>query len=321
MMKVLITGGAGFIGSNLVQHLSLFTQYKKIGVIDNFDPFYSPETKRGRLQQLKKSHPFTFYEADIRDERMMKKILQEGWDTIIHLAAVPSSRASLDDPVLYSDVNVTGTVQLLQLAVEHEVKRFIFLSSAAVYGEVAEPYAFDEEEIVSAPVSPYATSKVAAESFCQLFHQLYELDVTVLRLFSTFGPEQRPDMAMFRFAEQMQEKQPVTIFDPESTRDYTYISDVVEAIRLAVERTGGYQVYNVGSGISIGITQMIDILANAFGTSQEIKVVGNQQGEGKHVVANIQKIEQAIGFRPKVTFHEGVLLFANWFLEQKQLRH
>jgi UDP-glucuronate 4-epimerase len=321
MMKVLITGGAGFIGSNLVQHLSLFTQYKKIGVVDNFDSFYPAELKRNRLRQWQKAHPFTFYEADIRDDQKVQEIFQEGWDTIIHLAAVPSSRASLNDPTLYSDVNVTGTVQLLQLAVENKVNRFIFLSSAAVYGAVAEPYAFQEEEIVSMPVSPYATSKVAAESYCQLFHQLHGLDITVLRLFSTFGPGQRPDMAMRKFAEQIVAKQPVTVFDIDSTRDYIYISDVVEAIRLAIEWMGGYQVYNVGSGISIGITQMVDVLANALGFPQEITVVGKQEGESKHVIANIQKIEQAIGFRPKVTFHEGVLLFANWFLEERQIRN
>ena len=183
-----------------------------------------------------------------------------------------------------------------------------------------EPYAFQEDEMVSLPISPYATSKWAAETYCQLFYQLYGFNITVLRLFTTFGPGQRPDMAMHKFAEQMVTEQPITIYDPESTRDYTYISDVVDAIRLSIEFSGGYQVYNVGSGISVKITQMLDVLAKALGLSYETTILGERDGEVKHTVADMRKLEQSIGFRPKVTFHEGILLFANWFLEEKKLR-
>jgi UDP-glucuronate 4-epimerase len=320
-MNVLITGGAGFIGSNLVQHLSLFTQYKKIGVVDNFDPFYPEEIKKKRIKKWGKMHNVQMFEADIRDESEMDEIFQiENWDTVIHLAAVPCARFSIEDPALYSDVNVTGTVQLLQLAAEHEIKRFIFISSSSVYGSVDNPYPFHEDEIVSMPISPYAASKWAAENYCQLFHQLYGFDITVLRLFTTFGPGQRPDMAMHKFAEQMIANKPVTIFDPESTRDYTYISDVVEAIRTTLEWTNGYQVYNVGSGISVSIMQMLEVLSNALGIPHEIKILGEQEGEVKHKVANIRKMEQTMGFRPKVNFHEGILLFANSFLEENQLK-
>ncbi|MCH5585838.1 GDP-mannose 4,6-dehydratase [Shimazuella sp. AN120528] len=320
-MKLLITGGAGFIGSNLVQHLSLFTQYKKIGVIDNFDPFYPAEVKKKRIKKWEKIPSIQLYKADIRDESQMEEIFKaENWDTIIHLAAVPCARSSIEDPALYSDVNVTGTVQILQLAAEHQIKRFIFISSSSIYGSVDEPYPFHEEEIVSMPISPYATSKWAAENYCQLFYQLYGFDITVLRLFTTFGPGQRPDMAMHKFAEQMVAGIPVTIFDPASTRDYTYISDVVEAIRLSLEWTNGYQVYNVGSGISVNIMQMLDVLSNALGTKHEVKVLGEHDCEVKHTVADIRKLEQSIGFRPKVTFQEGILLFANWFLEEKRLK-
>jgi UDP-glucuronate 4-epimerase len=320
-MNVLITGGAGFIGSNLVQHLSLFTQYKKIGVVDNFDPFYPKEIKKKRIEKWGKIHNLQLHNADIRDEDQLEKIFQaEKWDTIIHLAAVPCARFSIEDPALYSDVNVTGTVQLLQLAAEHDIKRFIFISSSSVYGSVEEPYPFHEDEMVSMPVSPYATSKLAAENYCQLFYQLYGMDITVLRLFTTFGPGLRPDMAMHQFAEQMVANKPVTIFDPESTRDYTYISDVVEAIRLSLEWANGFQVYNVGSGISVSILQMLDVLSNALGIKHEVNVLGEQDCEVKHKVADISRLEQTMGFRPKVTFHEGILLFANWFLEEKRLK-
>ncbi len=320
-MNVLITGGAGFIGSNLVQHLSLFTQYKHIGVVDNFDPFYPSEMKMKRIQKWEKMHNIHFYEADIRDESEMDAIFQaKNWDTIIHLAAVPCARSSIQDPALYSDVNVTGTVQMLQLAAEYKVKRFIFVSSSSIYGSVDQPYPFHEDEIVSIPISPYATSKWAAETYCQMFYQLYGFDITVLRLFTTFGPGQRPDMAMHKFAEQILAEKPVTVYDPESTRDYTYISDVVEAIRTTLEWTNGYQVYNVGSGISVGIMQMLDILSNALGIPHKVKILGEQEGEVKHKVADIRKMEQTMGFRPKVNFHEGMLLFANWFLEENPSR-
>jgi UDP-glucuronate 4-epimerase len=320
-MNVLITGGAGFIGSNLIQHLSLFTQYKKIGVVDNFDPFYPREVKMKRLQKWIKMDNIELYEADIRDEEAMDEIFQaQKWDTVIHLAAIPSARSSIQDPALYSDVNVTGTVQMLQLSAEHEIRRFIYVSSASVYGAVEEPYAFQEDEIVSMPISPYATSKYAAETYCQLFYQLYGFNITVLRLFTTFGPGQRPDMAMHKFADQMLAEQPVTIYDPDSTRDYTYISDVVDAIRSSIEFTGGYQVYNVGSGISVKVTQMLEVLSNALGLSYETTVLGEKEGEIKHTVADTRKFEKSIGFRPKVTFQEGILLFANWFLEEKRLK-
>jgi UDP-glucuronate 4-epimerase len=320
-MNVLITGGAGFIGSNLVQHLSLFTQYKKIGVVDNFDPFYPSEMKKKRIQKWIKMQNIQLYQADIRDETAMNEIFQqENWDTVIHLAAIPCARSSVQDPALYSDVNVTGTVQMLQLAAEHKVKRFIFASSSSIYGSVDEPYPFHEDEIVSIPNSPYATSKWAAETYCQLFYQLYGFDITVLRLFTTFGPGQRPDMAIRRFSEQIIAHQPVTLYDTESTRDYTYISDVVEALRLSLEWTNGYQVYNVGSGISVKITQMLDVLANALGIQHEVKIIGEQDGEVRHKIADISKLEQTIGFRPKVTFNEGILLFANWILEEKRLK-
>lgn len=320
-MNVLITGGAGFIGSNLVQHLSLFTQYKKIGVVDNFDPFYPKEIKQKRIKKWNKMNNVHLYNADIRDESEMNEIFQaENWDTVIHLAAVPCARSSIEDPALYSDVNVTGTVQTLQLAAEYDIKRFIFISSSSIYGSAQEPYPFHEDEIVSMPISPYATSKWAAENYCQLFYQLYGFDITILRLFTTFGPAQRPDMAMHKFAEQMAANKAVTIFDPESTRDYTYISDVVEVIRLSLEWANGYQVYNVGSGISVNIMQMLDVLSNALGIKHEVKVLGEQDCEVKHKVADISRLEQTMGFRPKVTFHEGILLFANWFLEEKRLK-
>ncbi len=317
-MNVLITGGAGFVGSNLVTHLSLFTRYKKIGVIDNFDPFYPAEVKKKRLEKWRQMSNLHFYEADIRDEVEMEKIFQaENWDTIIHLAAVPGTRQSLVDPVLYSDVNVTGTVQMLHMAVEHKVQHFVYVSSAAVYGGVSAPYAFREDEIMSLPLSPYAASKWTAEVYCQLYQQLYGLDLTVLRMFSAFGPGQRPDMAIYQFAEQMLAGKPVTLYDPNTSRDYIYISDVVEGIRNAVDRTEGYQVYNLGSGVSVTLLQLVEILANALGVEHDMTVVGGRRSDLLHTLADISKMEQGTGFRPKVNFHEGMLMFANWFLEER----
>lgn len=317
-MNILITGGAGFIGSHLVTHLSLFTRYKKIGVIDNFDPFYPADLKIKRVVKWKKMNNLRFFEADIRDEEAMEEIFQtDNWDTIIHLAGVPGTQQSLRDPVLYSDVNVTGTVHMLHLAVKHKVKHFIYLSSAAVYGEVDTPYAFREEEIMSLPSSPYAISKWTAEVYCQMFQQLYGLDLTVLRLFTAFGPDQRPDMAIYRFAEQIKARKAVSLYDPDATRDYIYISDVVEGIRNAVDRTGGYQVYNLGSGVSVTLPQLVESLAGALGFEHELNITGRQQGHLQHTLADTTKMEQGTGFRAKVNFHEGMLMFANWFLEER----
>jgi UDP-glucuronate 4-epimerase len=316
-LKLLLTGGAGFIGSAVVNRLIRRRDLELLAVIDNFDPFYDPAIKRRRWAEWESNGNILRIEGDIRDERTMDRIFKaENWEAVLHLAAVPGVRPSLRDPARYVDVNVKGTVQLLQSAAARGIPKFVFLSSSSVYGEVPPGKPVREEDAASTPVSPYAASKRSAELFCRTFHELYGLNCAVIRPFTVYGPGQRPDMALYRFAKRMLEGEPLPVYQPESSRDYTYVDDVAGAILLALDRCRGYREYNIGSGSPVSLLRMVDLLAEHLGVCPKIEVIGAQQGDVTHTWADITRAREELGFEPSVSPEEGVRRFTAWFLKE-----
>ncbi|TCS94314.1 GDP-mannose 4,6-dehydratase [Hazenella coriacea] len=318
-MNVIVTGGAGFIGATLVNRLRKESQVDQIAVIDNLDPYYDPSLKRSRIKGWEHDPKVTWFEADICDEASLRPIFASNeWDCVLHLAAIPGVRSSLIDPVHYVEVDVKGTVQLLHLTGQRKIPHFIFLSSSSVYGEQPQGVALREEMMKETPESPYAAAKWAAEGFCRTFHQLYGFHCTTLRPFTVYGPGQRPDMAIRKFADLMWAGEKLPLFQPESTRDYTYVEDMVEAIWLAMNQGTGYQVYNVGSGHPISLLDMVQRLAKQLHISPEIEICGAQQGDVSHTWADLSKVNTELGYAPAMTFEQGIERFVDWFKIQKR---
>ncbi|SHF06517.1 UDP-glucuronate 4-epimerase [Seinonella peptonophila] len=319
-MKILLTGGAGFIGSHLVRHFLQGSTVEKIAVIDNLDAYYSPKQKQERLEQWQDEPRVVCYRSDICQREQIKQVFQqEQWEVIIHLAAIPGVRPSLQRPTEYVDIDVTGTVQLLQLAVEYQVPHLIFFSSSSVYGHQSVVQPWKEGITQEMPSSPYAAAKRSAEIFCQTYQQLYPLHVTILRPFTVYGPEQRPDMAIHFFARQMVKGLPIPVFSLDSSRDYTYIDDLIQAVERCLMRPNGFQLFNVASGERISLRQMIKQLASALHVEAKLEIKGEQLGDPAYTWADLTQIKETIGYRPQVDFATGIQRFATWFQQNRTI--
>jgi UDP-glucuronate 4-epimerase len=308
---VLVTGGAGFIGSHLVD--SLLRDNYLVTVVDNLDSFYERSAKQRNIEAHRTNPNWRFLELDIRDLEGLNRRLDSSYDTIVHLAARAGVRPSIDDPLGYQDVNVRGTHHLLEFARRHGRCQFVFASSSSVYG-VNPRVPWSESDHVLLPISPYASTKVSGELLGHVYSHLFGIRFIALRFFTVYGPRQRPDLAIHKFARLLLAGRPLPVFgDGSARRDYTYIEDIVSGLRAAMtyDRTP-YEVINLGNNQAVTLHEMIDGLEKAFGVSAAIERLPEQPGDVPQTWASLDKARALLGYAPKTTFAEGVAHFAAW---------
>jgi UDP-glucuronate 4-epimerase len=315
-VKVLVTGAAGFIGSHLVERL-LGRGLPVVG-IDNFDDFYDPAIKRQNLANVASNPGLQLVEADIRDHEALRA-LPDDIDTVVHLAARAGVRPSIQQPLLYQDVNVRGTQELLELARERGIRKFVFGSSSSVYGD-SDRVPFSEEDPVDRPISPYAATKRAGELICHAYHHLFEIGVVALRFFTVYGPRQRPDLAIHKFTRLLDAGEPIPQFgDGTTRRDYTHIDDILQGIEGAIdylERTpDAYEVVNLGESDTVELSRLIRLLGEALGVEPRIEQLPAQPGDVRQTYADVTRARQLLGYHPRVGIEEGLREFVQWYRE------
>lgn len=311
-MTIMVTGCAGFIGSHLVD--GLLSIDENIVGVDNFDPFYDPLIKMKNIEHSMNNENFTFYRVDIREKAGMGKIFKENKvDTIIHLAARAGVRPSIQNPLLYEEVNIKGTVNLLELCKEWHIKKFVFGSSSSVYG-VNEKIPFNEEDKVDESISPYAASKRACEIFCYTYHHLYDIPMVCLRFFTVYGPRQRPEMAIHKFTRLIDQGKEIEMYgDGTSRRDYTYISDIVDGIIATLDIKFDYEIINLGISKVVELQYLIRLIEENLGKKAKIKKMPNQPGDVPVTYADISKAKRLLGYNPQVGIEEGIERFVQWY--------
>lgn len=311
--KILITGGAGFIGSHLVDRL--VEQGDDVTVIDNFDSFYDPEIKRKNIAPHEGKANFRVFEVDIRQLQTLKRFLNgQDFDVICHLAAKAGVRPSIKDPIAYQEVNVFGTQNLLEIAREKDVKQFVFASSSSVYG-VNPNVPWREEDHVLMPISPYASTKVSGELLGHVYSHLYGIRFLALRLFTVYGPRQRPDLAIHKFARMILDGQRIPVYGDGSTRrDYTFVGDIVKGVLAAMEYSAtNYEVINLGNNRTVSLNEMIETIEEVLGVKAKRETKPLQAGDVPQTWASVEKSQARLGFRPNTPFKDGVKAFAEWY--------
>ena len=283
-------------------------------VVDNLDDFYDPQLKRANLEAMKSAGDYEFYPVDIRDSSRLEQVFQTARpDGVIHLAARAGVRPSLLYPALYTSVNVDGTLCLLELSRKYAVQRFVFASSSSVYGQFHR-VPFSEDDPTSKPLSVYAATKAAGEGLAFTYSHLYQLPIICLRIFTVFGPRQRPDLAIRKFAQLIQEGKELPLFgDGSMSRDYTYVTDVVSAIELALECDYPFEIFNLGNSRPVRLDYMIDTLEGALGKTAMRTYLPSQPGDMPVTFASLEKSRRLLGYSPKVSFEEGIRLFVECF--------
>jgi len=315
-MRILITGIAGFIGSSLGERL-ISDGHSIIG-IDNFDSFYPKTIKQRNLIKLNSNTEFTFYDSDVRNKPLINRIFNDHKiDLVVHLAAKAGVRPSIEDPGEYYDVNVSGTLSILQCMQKNFVSKLIFASSSSVYGSnIKVP--FSETDSVDNPISPYAATKKSGELLCHVYSHLYGFDITCLRFFTVFGPRQRPDLAIHKFTHLIDTNKPIPVFGDGSTaRDYTYIDDIADGIVCAIQNLKGYNIYNLGESKVIKLSELIQTIENALGKKALIDRHPLQPGDVMITYADITKARSEIGYNPKFDIRIGIEKFVTWYIGNK----
>ena len=309
-MRIFVTGCAGFIGSHLCEYL--LAAGHTVHGLDNFDHYYDPRIKEAHVQPLQASPLFKLVRGDIRDGA----VVEQAWDElrperVIHLAARAGVRPSIADPALYSDVNVTGTIRILEAA-RKTMTPVVFASSSSVYGGSSQvPYV--ETDPVDRPVSPYAATKRGGELLAATYHHLYGLPVTCLRFFTVYGPRQRPDMAIHKFARAILEGEPITLFgDGTTARDYTYISDILSGIVAAAGLTDGFDIFNLGNSRTIELRELVALLERITEQSAVIRWKPEQPGDMRLTCANIEHARKKLAYHPKTSMEEGLRRTVEW---------
>jgi UDP-glucuronate 4-epimerase len=318
MARYLITGGAGFIGSHLVDHLLAEGEWA-VSVIDDFNDFYSPEIKRNNVRAHEQSSTYKLFEADIRDLSALSQIFdQTHFEVIVHLAARAGVRPSLKDPQLYTETNINGTLNLLEQARKNSVKQFVFGSSSSVYGINAK-VPFSEEDPIRQPISPYAATKAAGELLCHTYSHLYDLRSVCLRFFTVYGARQRPDLAIHKFARLISQGKPIPVFgDGKTRRDYTYIDDVIAGIRAAIDfDQTNYEVINLGESRTVELKELISLLEQELGQKAIIDSQPLQPGDVPQTFADIAKARRLLGYDPQTQIEVGIRRFVEWFRGQR----
>lgn len=317
-MKILITGGAGFIGSQTAK--TLMDRGDKVVLVDNFNDYYDPRLKHDRIKRLLKGYRFSLHKKDIRDKKAMERIfLKEKPDKVIHLAAMAGVRNSLKDPFLYEDVNIRGTMNLLESAVKSKLKNFVFASSSSVYGN-NKKIPFSESDSVDTPISPYATTKKSCELFGHMYSHIYGLNVTALRYFTVYGPWGRPDMALFMFTKNILEGRPINVYNyGRMTRNFTYVDDIVSGTITVLDADLKWDVMNIGGDKEEKLTRFIEIIEENVGKKARKKMLPIQPGDVPSTVADIRKLKK-LGWRPKTRIEEGIRKFVEWYKDYYKVK-
>jgi UDP-glucuronate 4-epimerase len=311
-MHILLTGGAGFIGSHLAE--SLIQQGgHSLTVIDNFDPFYDRSIKEQNLSLLRKLPGFRLVEGDIRNLDLIEQRLDEHYDAIIHVAAKAGVLPSIKDPIGYEDTNVKGTLHLLEFARKRQIKQFVFCSSSSVYG-VNPKTPWHESDPVLLPISPYASTKVAGELCGYTYAHLYNIRFIALRLFTVYGPRQRPDLAIHKFAKKILQNEPITMYGDGSTlRDYTNVADIVRGITAALHYSGSmYEIINLGNNNPVNLSELIAGIEKSLNKKAIIEKLPEQPGDVPVTFADIQKAGRLLGYHPQVSLQDGLDEFCRW---------
>ncbi|HTF35780.1 MAG TPA: NAD-dependent epimerase/dehydratase family protein [Myxococcota bacterium] len=314
--RVLVTGGAGFIGSTLVDRL--LADCRDITVLDSFDPYYPEVEKQANLYAALQNPRCRLHRGDIRDPKVLEQVLSRGgFGAIVHLAGLAGVRPSLERPAHYADVNVRGTACVLEAAVRAGVPHIVFASSSSVYGERSEG-PFRETDPVERPISPYAATKRACELIAHSFHYAHGITITCARIFTAYGPRQRPDLAIRRFAERMLAGKPVPVFgDGSSVRDFTYVHDLVDGLVRALNQPLGFSILNFGAGRTCSVLEVVRLLEKTLGISAQIEWLPRQIGDVSRTFADISAARQALGYAPKTPLDVGIGHFAQWLKERQ----
>lgn len=311
-MHILVTGGAGFIGSHITQ--KLLDQGYSVDCVDNFNTYYDPARKRENIKNYMQNPRYHLLQGDIVDVSFLEEVFQNNkYDAVIHLAARAGVRPSIQQPLLYEQVNVQGTLNLLELCRQTGTKRIIFASSSSVYG-ANNKVPFSENDPVDQPISPYAATKKAGELMCYTYHHLYGLSVSCMRFFTVYGPRQRPDMAIHKFARLIMEGKPVPVFgDGRSRRDYTYIDDIIQGLFAAFMQCDGYHIYNLGESNTVELSYLIQLLEAALGRKAILEYRPEQPGDVPITYADIELARKELNYHPVTPIEEGIRQFAEWF--------
>lgn len=312
-MKILITGGAGFIGSNLAK--KLMDRGDKVVLIDNFNDYYDPQLKKDRIKKLLKGYKFKLYKGDIRDLNLLDKIFKtEKLDKVMHLAAMAGVRSSLLDPLLYEDVNVRGTLNLLEMSRKYKIKNFVYASSSSVYGKNSK-VPFSEADSVDTPISPYAATKKATELLAHVYSHIYGLNTTGLRYFTVYGPWGRPDMALFLFTDGIAKGTPIKVFNHgKMSRNFTYVDDIVSGTIAVIDANLKCEVMNIGGDKEETLMRYIEVLEKNMGKKAKKKLLPMQPGDVPATVADIRKLRK-LGWKPTTRIEEGIKNFVMWYKE------
>jgi UDP-glucuronate 4-epimerase len=316
MKNILITGGAGFIGSHLLDRL-LTEGGWRITVVDDFNDFYDPAIKRENVRARLGNPYFKLVEADIRNfEALSRAFAERDFDCIVHLAARAGVRPSLKEPRLYVETNINGTLNLLELARAQGVKQFVFGSSSSVYG-MNPKVPFSEDDPIFNPISPYAATKAAGELICHSYAHLYDMRIVCLRFFTVYGARQRPDLAIHKFAKLISAGEPIPVFgDGTTRRDYTYVDDIIAGVRAAIDyKQSNYEIINLGESHTVELRELISLLEQALDRHAEIDRQPQQPGDVPQTFADISKARRLLGYKPQTQIEEGIGKFVEWFRE------
>lgn len=311
-MNILITGGAGFIGSTLCD--KMLKEDNEIIVIDNFNDYYSPKLKENNIKHNLNNKNYKLYRGDICDKSLLAKIFEENKiDVVVHIAASAGVRPSIDKPLDYVKNNIEGTVNILEVMKENKVKKIVFASSSSIYGNCKEEI-FSEDLKVAEPISPYAATKLACEQFLYTYSKLYNIQVVALRFFTVFGPRQRPDLAIRKFIDLIKENKPIPVYgDGTTIRDYTYVDDIVDGIISAMDYNDTqYEIINLGGGAPVSLNQMIETIEKVLNKKAKIERLPMQMGDVNKTAASITKAKKLLNYNPKTSFERGIIKFIEW---------
>jgi len=317
-MKILVTGGAGFIGFHVTK--ALLARGESVIIVDTFNDYYDLKIKYNRIKQIKRHKNLVVYKKDISNYREMEKIFRKHkFDKICHLAAQAGVRYSLKDPFRYEIWNNLGTLNLLELCRKFKIKDFVYASSSSVYGG-NKKIPFSEKDNVDSPISFYAATKKANELYAHVYHHLYGLNCTGLRFFIVYGPWGRPDMAAYKFVRAIEEGKPIEVYNyGNMKRDFTYVSDIVKGILAAIDKPFGYEIFNLGNNRPVELNKFIAVIEKNLGRKAEKKMMPMQQGDVPATYADIRKAKKMLGFEPKINIEQGVKKFVEWYKDYPKM--